>query len=237
MSERRAQPLSAHLDELRSRLIKAALGVVVGTVVAFVFRAHLFEIMVSPYERAADDLSLVFFRPTEAFTIFMRLSLFGGLVLASPIVIYQAWRFVSPALTRREARMAVPVVLVLTLLFITGVLVGYWMLGPALGFLLEFGGDALEPVIGGNEYLTFALRLMLVFGLAFEFPVFVFAAASAGLVGWRTLASARRGVIVTMLVVAALITPGDPFTMIALATPLYLLYEATIWLVRLTVRR
>lgn len=237
MSERRAQPLSAHLDELRSRLIKAALAVVVGTVVAFLFRAHLFEIMVSPYERAVDDLSLVFFRPTEAFTIFMRLSLFGGLVLASPIVTYQAWRFVSPALTRREARMAVPVVVVLTVLFVAGVLFGYWMLGPALGFLLEFGGDALEPVIGGNEYLTFALRLMLVFGLAFEFPVFVFAAASVGLVGWRALASSRRGVIVTMLVVAALITPGDPFTMIALATPLYLLYEATIWLVRLTVRR
>jgi sec-independent protein translocase protein TatC len=214
-----------------------ALAVVLGAVVAFAFRSRLFELIVAPYERVAEDRSLVFFKPTEAFAIFMRLSLFGGLVIASPVVIYQVWRFISPALTRRESRIAVPVVTVLAVLFVGGVLFGYLMLEPAMRFLLEFGGDALEPVIGGNEYLTFALRLLLVFGLAFEFPVFVYLAAATGVVGWRRLAAARRGVIMILLIVSALVTPGDPFTMIALAAPLYLLYEATIWLVRFTIRR
>jgi sec-independent protein translocase protein TatC len=228
----------AHLDELRSRIFKAALAVVVGAVVAFVFRDWIFDLLIAPYEKVAADRSLVFFRPTEAFSLFMRLSLFGGLVLASPIVIYQVWAFVNPALSRRERRWVIPIVAVLAVLFVGGIWFGYWALARGLGFLIDFGGEDLQPAIGGDFYLTFALRFLLVFGIAFEFPVFLFLAAAVGAVGWRTLARGRRWAVLIIVTVGAVVTPsGDPLTLLLLSVPLYLLYEIDIWLIRFLLRR
>jgi len=231
-------PLMTHITELRNRLIKVSIAVIIGSIVAFVFRIWIFDVIVAPYERYTQASQLAFFRPTEAFSLFMRLSLFAGFVLASPIVIYQAWAFVSPALTRREKCRTLPVVAVLILLFLGGVAFGYWSLERGIAFLLDFGSDRIEPVIGGDYYLTFALRFLLVFGLAFEFPVFLFAAAAMGLVGWRTLARGRRWAVLIIVTVGAVVTPsGDPLTLLLLSVPLYLFYEITIWLVRLVLRR
>jgi len=231
-------PLMSHITELRNRLIKASAAVIIGSIAAFVFRTWIFDLLVAPYESYAEGRQLAFFRPTEAFSLFMRLSLFAGFVFASPVVIYQVWAFISPALTRREKRRALPVVGVLILLFLSGVAFGYWSLERGIAFLLDFGSDRIEPVIGGDYYLTFALRYLLVFGLAFEFPVFLFAAAAMGLVGWRTLARGRRWAVLIIVTVGAVVTPsGDPLTLLLLSAPLYVFYEATIWLVRLVLRR
>jgi len=238
MRQRAPQPVMAHLQELRSRLIKASLAVVVGAIVAFVFRNWIFDVLARPYDRVVADHDLAFFRPTEAFTIFMRLSLFGGFILASPVVIWQTWAFVSPALTRRERRVVIPIVGTLVILFLGGIAFGYWSLDRGLQFLVGFGGDKLEPVIGGNDYLSFAIRFLLVFGISFEFPVFVYAAAAMGLVGWRKLAAGRRWAVLAIVTIGAVLTPsGDPLTLLLLSVPLYVLYEATIWLVRFTLRR
>ena len=238
MRSRQPQPVMAHLEELRSRLIKASLAIVAGAVVAFVFRGWIFDALVRPYERVVLDHELAFFRPTEAFTVFMRLSLFGGFVLASPVVIWQLWAFIAPALTKRERRVVIPIVAILVVLFLGGIAFGYWALDRGLSFLLGFGGDRLEPIIGGNEYLSFAVRFLLVFGLSFEFPVFVYAAAAIGLVGWRRLASGRRWAVLAIVTIGAVLTPsGDPLTLLLLSVPLYILYEATIWLVRFTLHR
>ncbi len=238
MRTRRDQPIMEHLAELRRRLFKASLAVVAGSIVVFVFREWVFDLIVAPYERVVEERDLVFFRPTEAFSVFMRLSLFGGFVLASPVVIYQLWAFVVPALTKREKRLVVPIVSVLVVLFAGGIAVGYWSLQRGLGFLIDFGGDSLEPVIGGGFYLTFALRFLLVFGIAFEFPVFLYAAAAMGVVGWRQLASGRRWAILLIVTIGAIVTPsGDPLTLLLLSVPLYILYEATIWIVRFTLRK
>jgi sec-independent protein translocase protein TatC len=227
-----------HLEELRARIVKAGIAVVVGAIAAFIFRDWIFDIIVAPYESVTQERSLVFFRPTEAFSLFMRLSLFGGFVLASPVVIYQIWAFVAPALTGREKRRVLPVVAALVVLFLAGIAFGYWSLERGLGFLLDFGEDRLEPVIGGSYYLTFALRFLLVFGVAFEFPVFLFAAAAVGVVGWRTLASGRRWAVLLIVTVGAVVTPsGDPLTLLLLSAPLYLLYEIDIWLIRFIVKR
>jgi sec-independent protein translocase protein TatC len=231
-------PLMAHLDELRSRIFKAALAVVVGAIVAFVFRDWIFNLLIAPYEKVADDRSLVFFRPTEAFSLFMRLSLFGGFVLASPVVIYQIWAFINPALSPRERRWVVPIVAALAVLFAGGIWFGYWSLARGLGFLIDFGGENLQPAIGGDFYLTFAIRFLLVFGIAFEFPVFLFLAAAVGVVGWRTLARGRRWAVLIIVTVGAVVTPsGDPLTLLLLSVPLYLLYEIDIWLIRFLLRR
>ena len=100
----------AFLEELRSRIFKAALAILAGAVVAFIFRNWIFDLLVEPYERVVEERDLVFFRPTEAFSLFMRISLFGGFVLASPVVIYQLWAFVAPGLTRREKKIVIPLV-------------------------------------------------------------------------------------------------------------------------------
>ena len=238
MIGRGEQPIMAHLGELRGRIFKAAAAVVIGSIVAFIFRQWIFDILVDPYEQITGESQLAFFRPTEAFSLFMRLSLFGGLVMASPIVIYQIWAFVSPALTKREKRLAIPVVAILVVLFLAGIGFGYWSLQRGLGFLIDFGGDSLDPVIGGNFYLSFAMRFLLVFGIAFEFPVFLYAAAAMGVVGWRQLAAGRRWAVLLIVTLGALVTPsGDPLTLLLLSVPLYVFYEVTIWVVRFTLRR
>ena len=107
-----------------------------------------------------------------------------------------------------------------------------------VGVLLDFGADQLEPTIGGNHYLTFAMRFLLVFGFSFLFPVFLFAAAAIGVVGWRTLARGRRWAVLAIVTIGAVVTPsGDPLTLLLLSAPLYILYEADIWLIRFLLRR
>lgn len=234
----RAMPFMSHLAELRNRLIKALIAVAIGAIIAFAFNEEILAILSEPYKLAVPDGELAFFRPTEAFSLVMKLSLWGGVILASPVIFYQLWRFVAPALSKREKKWAIPLVAVFVVLFLTGILVGYWSLSRGLTFLFDFGGDALVPIIGADFYLRFAMRLLLAFGIAFCFPVFVFAAAAVGAVTSQRLRKARRWTVVIILVVAALITPtGDPLTLLLLTVPMYLLYEITILAIRFLLKR
>ena len=231
-------PLISHLQEFRSRLIKAVVAVALATVVAFVFNEEILDLLAKPYQIAVPDGQLAFFRPTEAFATVMRLSLFGGVILASPVILYQMWRFVAPALSPKEKRWAYPITAVFVILFLTGVVVGYIALERGLGFLLEFGGDALTPIIGADFYLKFATRFILAFGLAFEFPIFLFAAAAVGAVSSKVLRSNRRWALLIILIAAAIITPsGDPMTLMLLSVPLYILYELTLLAIRFILRK
>jgi sec-independent protein translocase protein TatC len=227
-----------HLDELRSRVIKALIAVAIGTVIAYVFHEEILTLLTRPYEIAVPDQELVFFRPTEAFSLVMRLSLFGGFILASPVILYQAWRYVAPALTPKEKRWAIPLSAIFAILFLTGIVVGYWSLSRGLGFLLGFGGESLQPLIGADFYLKFAMRFILAFGISFEFPVFIFAAAAFGAVTSEQLRHNRRWAVLTVVVFAAVITPsGDPLTLMLLAVPMYVLYEAAILAIRFILKK
>ncbi len=238
MKEDTRLPLLGHLDELRSRMVKVAVALVVGSVVAFVFRNWIFDFLVAPYNDVAAEEELVFFRPTEAFSLFMRLSLWGGFVFASPVLIWQVWAFVAPALNKKERRYVIPLVLALGLLFLAGIAFGYWSLQRGLEFLLDFGAGRLDPTIGADHYLKFAMRFLLVFGIAFEFPVFLFAAAAFRIVDSGRLRRGRRWAVLLIVTIGAVITPsGDPLTLLLLSTPLYVLYEITILLVRFVLKR
>lgn len=231
-------PLMNHLQEFRSRLVKSVIAVALGTAIAFVFNEEILNLLAKPYQIAVPDGQLAFFRPTEAFATVMRLSLFGGVILASPVILYQSWRFVAPALSPKEKRWAYPTTAVFAVLFLSGVVIGYVALERGLGFLLEFGGDALTPIIGADFYLKFATRFILAFGLAFEFPVFLFAAAAVGAVSSKVLRSNRRWALLIILIAAAIITPsGDPMTLMLLSVPLYILYELTILAIRFVLRK
>lgn len=231
-------PMMSHLEEFRSRLIKAAIAVAVGTAVAFFFNEQILDLLAEPYHIAEPEGTLAFFRPTEAFSTVMRLSIFGGIILASPVILYQMWRFAAPALSPKEKKWAYPITIVFVLLFILGITVGYLALERGLAFLLNFGGDALTPVIGADFYLKFATRFILAFGVAFEFPVFLFAAAAVGAVTSAKLRENRRWALLIILIAAALITPsGDPMTLALLAVPLYILFELSILAIRFILRK
>lgn len=227
-----------HLDELRGRVIKSLIAIGVGTLVAFFFYEPILDILILPYEVAVPGSDLAYFRPTEAFSLAMRISLFAGLVIASPVILYQAWRFVAPALTVREKKWAIPLTAIFFLLFLAGILVGYYALSKGLAFLLGFGGDSLEPVIGAEFYLSFAMRFILAFGIAFLFPIFIFAAAAFGVVSSEQLRGARRWAVLIIVIFAAVITPsGDPLTLMLLAAPMYVFYEVAILAVRFILKK
>lgn len=230
------QSILGHLVELRSRIIKASIAVTIGAVVAFVFRAQLLEILSQPYADVTGD-RLVFTSPTDPFSISMRIALFGGASLASPVIFYQAWVFVTPALTKKERKWAIPLVAALVLLFGLGVGFAYWSLPRALEFLLNIL-PGIDNLITVEMYTRFTIRFLLVFGVAFQFPVFLFGTAAVGMVTSAQLASARRWAVLIIVTVGAIVTPtGDPITLLLLSGPLYLFYEATIWLIRLVLRK
>ncbi len=237
MTSDQPQSILAHLNELRWRLLKVAIAVVVGGIIAFVFVDEIRAILEQPFFDATDTSEFQVLKVGEQWGIWMRLSLFGGLILASPIVLYQIWAFVNPALKQTERKWAIPIVAALVVLFISGVGFGYWSLPRGLDFLLNiFPGVETNLQLG--EYYSFTLRFLLAFGVAFLYPVFLYAAAAAHLVTSAQLAAGRRWAILVIVVVAAAITPsGDAFTLMVLSVPLYVMYEATYWLIRWTLKR
>lgn len=237
MTADRPQSILSHLEELRWRLVKISIAVVTAGAVALIFAEQITKILEGPFDRAAPDSSLQTLAVGEQWGVLMRIGLFGGIIIGSPVVLYQIWAFVNPALTNKERKWAIPIVASLVVLFVGGVGFGYWALPRGLEFLLDiFPGVETDLQIG--QYYSFTLRFLLAFGLAFLYPVFLYAAAAAGVISAEQLARGRRWAIVIIVIGAALITPsGDAFTLLILSGPLYLMYEATYWLVRLTLRK
>jgi sec-independent protein translocase protein TatC len=236
LTDEQRQPILSHLEELRWRIFKASLALLIGSVVAFLFRERMLEFLSAPFNETVPDGELIALRPTEGFSAAMRLAFFGGFILASPVILYQLWAFVNPALKPNERRWTIPIVAALVVLFIGGVVFAYWILPRGLGFLAGVIDVDFRLTIA--EYLKFVTLFMLVFGLSFEFPVFLYASAAAGVVSSARLAQGRRWAAVIIVVFAAVATPtGDPYTLLLLSIPLYLMYEGTIWLVRWTLRK
>jgi sec-independent protein translocase protein TatC len=235
--EDKPQSILAHLEELRWRVVRIFIAVIVGGLIALVFHDQLRAILEAPFRTAAPQNDLQTLNPTEQWGVLMRIALFGGIILASPVVLYQLWAFIQPALTKKERNWALPIVGALVVLFVSGVVVGYLTLPRGLEFLLDIFPD-VESNLRLGDYYSFTLRFLFAFGLAFLFPVFLFAAAAAGVISSQQLAKWRRWAVLIIVIGAALITPsGDAFSLIVLSVPLYLMYEATYWLVRLVLRK
>jgi sec-independent protein translocase protein TatC len=231
------QTILSHLEELRWRLLKIVIALTIGGVVAFFFADALRSILEAPFHDAAPGRQFQALRAGEEWGVLMRIALFGGVILASPVVLYQIWAFVTPALTGKERKWAVPIVAALVILFVGGVIFGYWLLPRGLEFLLGIFPDIRNDLLVG-DYYAFVLRFLLAFGLAFLYPVFLFAAAAFGVVSSAQLSRGRRWAVILVVLGAALITPsGDALTLFALSGPLYLMYEITYWLVRLVLKK
>lgn len=231
------QSILSHLDELRWRLLKIGIAVIVGAVIAFFFADPLRTILEAPFFEAAPENTFQALRPGEEWGVLMRISLFGGVILASPVVLYQMWAFINPALTGTERKWAFPIVGALALLFLGGVFFAYFVLPRGLSFLLGIFPEVENNLLLG-DYYSFVLRFLLAFGLAFLYPVFLFTAAAAGLISSEQMARGRRWAVLLVTLAAALITPtGDLPNLLLLGIPLYLMYEITYWLVRLILKK
>lgn len=239
MTDESRQSILSHLNELRWRLVKSAAAVLIGSVIALIFGNFIKDILQLPYDRAfpGEENTLQVLAPTEEFSVLMKIAFFGGLVLASPAVIYQVWMFINPALTHREKKWAIPIVISCTVLFCAGVAVGYQTMGRGLAFLLGIFDDVANN-LRLTDYFSFSIRFLLAFGISFLYPVFLFTAAAANIVTSKQLARGRRWAVLLVVTGAAIITPtGDVLTLAMLSVPLYAFYEITYWLVRLVLRK
>lgn len=227
-------PLVEHLAELRRRLIISAIAIGLGGVVAFFLYNWILELLIEPYTAITGKTQLVFTDPLEGFTTRLKISAYGGLVLASPVVLWELWRFVTPGLHKNEKRFAIPFILASIFLFLLGAFVAVLTFEPALSFLIGVGGPNLETFFTASKYLSLVTLMMIAFGLAFEFPIFLIFLQLAGVITSQRLRKWRRPAIVVIVAAAAIITPsGDPYSLFAMAIPMYLFYEGSILVGRL----
>lgn len=230
-----AMPFLDHLEELRKRLLKSLLAVIITTGIALYFSKDIMHWFITPL----GDIKLNVTEVMGSFMAYFKLGLVVGIIGAIPIIFYQLWAFVAPGLYPKEKRMVFPFVSSATILFFAGASFCYvWVLPWSLQFLIGLSGELFTPIITINSYITFAGLMILAFGLCFEMPVLAYALGKIGLLSSAFLVRGRKIAIVAILIVAAILTPTpDIFTQLLLAVPMYLLYEVSIVVVRVTGRR
>lgn len=219
-----------HLTELRRRLVISLVAVVVGGAVAFVLAPEIISFLVSFYADARGGKNkLIFTGPLDAFATRLKIATYGGIVLALPVWLYQLWRFVTPGLNPKERRYAIPFVMSSIALFVAGAVVALFTLQPALDFLLNIGGSDLEALLTADKYISLVALMMVAFGISFEFPVILVFLLIARVLNTAQLRQWRRWAAIAVVTFAAVITPSqDPYSLFALAIPMYLFYELSI---------
>ena len=223
-------PFTAHLEELRKRLIASFVAVGIGFVVSYGFKEKLFSILVHPLKKVMDPgETLIYTGLPEAFFTYLKVSLLSGIMLATPVLLYQFWMFVAPGLYKKERRILIPIVLLSSLFFIGGSLFGYFIVFPwGFKFFLGFATDTIRPLPSMKEYLAFSAKLLLAFGLVFELPLVITFLARLGLVSVPFLKKNRKYAILLFFAGSAMLTPPDVVTQVMMALPLMLLYEISI---------
>jgi sec-independent protein translocase protein TatC len=227
---RKEMSFGEHLQELRSRLFKSAAAAVIGAIVCYVYWEKIFSVLTwYPLHLIKNPPSLIFTAPAEAFMISFKIALFGGLTLAAPYILYQAWCFISPGLFLHERKTIYPVVFFSTLFFLLGIVFCYFVVLPkAFRFLLGFFSVPLTPMLSINTYIMFILQLLAAFGAVFELPVFTFVLVRLGLITHKFLIRQVRYAVVLIFIVAAVLTPPDVLSQVLMAIPLLVLYGISI---------
>jgi sec-independent protein translocase protein TatC len=240
-------PLIEHLIELRQRLLRAIMAIFVAFLVCFYFADEIFNLLIIPYEQAAGplrEIKLIYTAPQEYFFTQMKLALFGALFVAFPIIANQIYKFVAPGLYRNERHAFLPFLIATPILFAIGAALVYFLVMPlAMTFFLSMeqaggaGKASIELLPKVNEYLGLIMTLIFAFGLVFQLPVVLTLLGRAGIVSSEGLKSKRKWAIVIAFIVAAILTPPDPISQISLAIPTILLYEISIYAVRMVEQR
>ena len=236
-------PFLDHLEELRWRIIWSLVALIVGVAAAFIVlqRFDIFKFLEGPILPYLNGNKLKYTHPADPFSVLISASFTIGIVIALPVILYQVWAFLAPALYKHEKRVVLPVIFGAILLFVSGVALSFYVVLPlAIGWLMKIAAntDALEPMITYREYFSFAVNMSLAFGLCFELPIVILLLATLGIVTPEFLRRYRRHALVLCVVAGAFLSPGDlVWTTILLAAPLYLLYELSVILTVLVYRK
>lgn len=246
--------LVEHLTELRSRLIKSVLAVALGAIVAFVLYDHIFQVLIEPYCASLSDQAranaialtgdpdagckLIARDPLEGFGVRMTVAAYSGIALAMPVILWQLWRFIAPGLYKHERKYARGFVISGVILFALGGGLSYWTVPKALDFLNTIGGDDLTVAYSPRPYLSFIVKMIVGFGIGFQFPILLCFLQMIGVLSPTTLRKYWRHAAVGIVALVAVITPsGDPFSLTILSVPMYLFYEISILYGRMWQRR
>jgi sec-independent protein translocase protein TatC len=227
-----------HLGELRRRITYIAIVVVVCMIGAFIAKKWVFMVLLRPLENTEVD-KLTTLGVTEAFMNVLKVSIYAGLIIALPFILYQFWAFVMPALYENEKKSTIPYVLFTTALFLAGIAFGYFVVLPVgLTFMIGYGGDLFNQLLQAERYISFVSMFLLAFGVVFELPLVMMLLAWADLIDHVKMRQVRKYAILVMAVVAMVFTPSqDPVSMALMLAPLILLYEFGIRLAKLAAKR
>ncbi len=230
MKENDKIPFTAHLEELRKRLIRCFIAVGIGFVISYGFKEKIFHILTQPLIAAMQtDSKMIFTGLPEAFFTYLKTSFLSGLLAASPYIIFEFWMFVSPGLYKKERLVLIPIVILSSFFFLGGALFGYFVVFPfGFKFFLGFANESIQALPSMREYLSFASKLLLAFGLVFELPLVITGMARLGIVTVPFLKKNRKYALLLFFAGAAILTPPDVVTQILMAVPLMLLYEISI---------
>ncbi len=224
------QPFLTHLEELRNRLIVCAIAIGIGFVISYVFSKQLFSFLILPLtEVLPADSHLIFTNLPEMFIAYIKVALIAGIILAMPVVFYELWMFLAPALYRREKGYLIPFVLFSSILFLVGSLFGYFVVFPyGFKFFIGFATEEIQALPSVKQYFSFTIRLLLAFGVVFELPVVVFFMTKIGLITPDSMKRFRKFAILSSFILSAILTPPDVATQIMMALPIIILYEVSI---------
>lgn len=229
-------PFTAHLEELRRRIIYCLVAVLVTSLCCYAFKEKIFEFIAIPLIASLpeDNSWMIFTGVTEAFFTYLKISFLAGVFLSLPVIFYQLWIFIAPGLYAKEKKVVVPFVIFSTLFFVTGACFGYFVVFPfGFKFLLSFATDVIRPFPSLREYLSFATKLLVAFGLVFELPLITYFLSKVGLITHRTLARNRRYFIVLAFIVSAALTPPDVVTQLLMAGPILILFEVSVMVAKI----
>jgi sec-independent protein translocase protein TatC len=224
--------LTEHLVELRIRITRSLIALGIGFGGCYYYKDWIFDIVTRPLTQALPKNSyLIYTGLTDAFFTYMKVAFFASLIITSPFILYQIWKFIAPGLLPKERKYVVPFVFSSTFLFISGVSFGYFIaLPPAFKFFVSFNNQYLQAMLSFKDYLSLFVTFLLGFGLSFELPVFIFFLTKLGIVNATMLSKQRRYAILVIFVVAAVLTPSpDALSQVLMAIPLMFLYEVSIF--------
>ena len=252
MSTKEETPMTLmeHLTELRRRIVISLIAIAVGAVACWFAYPWILDFLLEPYcrslpesDRSATEVfgsgcQLYARNPFEPFSVRISVAGYGGLIASIPVLLWQTWRFVAPGLFSHEKRFAIAFMVSGVALFFAGAGLAYWTIPRALEFLSQLGGEDLVEWYAPNEYLGFVIKMILAFGIGFEFPIILIFLQVLGIVDNETLRRGRRYAVVGIVALVAIITPsGDPFTLGVLSVPMYIFYEIAILFGRIRNRR
>ncbi len=219
-----------HLEELRKRLVRIVIAAIVGSLACYAFSKQMFDKLMEPMVDVLQQSSFIYTYPPEAFFSYIKISLVAGIFLVSPYIFMQIWGFIAPAMYKEERKWFIPIAICSAVFFVSGALFGYFVVFPyGFEFFASFTTPEIQFMPKLSEYLGFSLKLLFAFGVVFELPLFVFFLARLGMVSSKGMRKKRKYAILIGFILAAILTPPDPFTQSLMAGPLVILYEFSIW--------